>query len=33
MKGAVQVFSSGIILLAKIQEESGGYQFLIRSKQ
>lgn len=33
MKGAVQVFSSGIILLVKIQEESGGYQFLIQSEQ
>lgn len=33
MKGALQVFSSGIILLVKIQEESGGYQFLIQSEQ
>ena len=32
MKGAVQMFSSVIILLVKIQEESGGYQFLIRSE-
>lgn len=33
MKGAVQVFSSGIILLVKIQEESGGCQFVIQSEQ
>lgn len=33
MKGALQVFSSGIILLVKMQEESEGYQFLIQSEQ
>lgn len=33
MKGTLQVFNSGIILLVKMQEESEGYQFWIQSEQ
>lgn len=33
MKGTLPVFSSGIILLVKMQEESEGYQFWIQSEQ